>query len=115
MTLHAHIHRRTYTQAARTSLLAVASMALGVLGILSLLSLMQGFSLPHSGLMVVVGPYLALIFGYVAKDRIGRSGGTLRGRRLAIAAIVLGWIVVGAGLVAFVHLVVTLGGPLWGS
>lgn len=39
---------------------------------------------------------LALILGYVAKARIERSRGFLRGRVLAIVGIVLGWIEVAA-------------------
>jgi hypothetical protein len=132
MTLHAQVHPSTYTQATRTSRLAVASLVLGVLGIhavlgilsfvhgvlgiLSFLPSMQGFSFPLSGLTDVVGPILALVFGYTAKDRIGRSGGTLRGRGLAIAGIVLGWIVVGAfALVVIVFVIqeVTSGQPLF--
>jgi Domain of unknown function (DUF4190) len=134
MTLHAHVHPSTYTKATRTSRLAVASLALGVLGIHGVLGIlsfghgvpgsflpsMQGFSFPLSGLSDVVGPILALVFGYTAKDRIGRSGGTLRGRGLAIAGIVLGWIVVGAfWLVVIVTVILVahdggLGGS-WGS
>src|SRR5581483_6890252 len=42
-----------------------------------------------------IGSVLALVFGYVAKGQIDRSGGYQGGRGLAIAGIVLGWIGVG--------------------
>jgi Domain of unknown function (DUF4190) len=39
-----------------------------------------------------IGSILALVFGYIAKSQIDRSGGTQSGRGMAIAGIVLGWI-----------------------
>ena len=42
-----------------------------------------------------VGSILAVLFGYVGKGQIDRSGGTQSGRGLAIAGITLGWIGVG--------------------
>jgi hypothetical protein len=42
-----------------------------------------------------VGSILALVFGYVGKGQIDRSGGAQSGRGLAIAGIVLGWVGVG--------------------
>jgi hypothetical protein len=39
-----------------------------------------------------LGSLLALIFGYIAKSQIDRSGGTQGGRGMAIAGIVLGWV-----------------------
>ncbi len=38
------------------------------------------------------GWVVAMVLGHRAKTRIDRSGGRLRGRRLAIAAIALGWV-----------------------
>ena len=65
---------------AETNGLAIASLVLGIVWLMGL------------------GSILALIFGYVAKSQIDRSGGWQTGRGLAIAGIVLGW--VGVGLVA---------------
>lgn len=53
-----------------------------------------------------VGSILALVFGYMAKGQIDRSGGQETGRGLAIAGIVLGWIGVG-GLILI--LIVAIG------
>jgi Domain of unknown function (DUF4190) len=42
-----------------------------------------------------VGSILAVVFGYVGRGQIDRSGGTQSGRGLAIAGITLGWVGVG--------------------
>lgn len=51
----------------------------------------------------IVTAVLAVIFGNVALGRIDESSGTERGRGLAIAGIVLGWI--GIALLAIAALV----------
>ena len=61
----------------RTNGLAIASLVLGIIWI------------------YWIGSILALVFGYVAKNQIDRSGGRQEGRGLAIAGIVLGWVGVG--------------------
>jgi len=43
-----------------------------------------------------IGSILALIFGYVARGQIAASAGRQGGGGMAIAAIVLGWVGVGA-------------------
>jgi hypothetical protein len=53
------------------------------------------------------GWILALVFGYLAKSQIDASGGMQRGRGMAIAGIVLGW-VWGALAIAYLVLVVIL-------
>src|SRR5205807_2221163 len=63
--------------AASTNGLAVASLVLGIVTLCG------------------IGSILAVIFGYVGKGQIDRSGGTQSGRGLAIAGIVLGWIGIG--------------------
>lgn len=69
----------------RTNGFAVASLVLGVL------------------FCLVVTGILAVIFGNVALGRIEASNGTEKGRGLAIAGIVLGWI--GIALLAIAALV----------
>jgi hypothetical protein len=61
-------------RAARTSGLAIASMVLGIVWIFWL------------------GSILAVIFGHVALSQIKRSMGTLSGRGMAIAGLVLGYV-----------------------
>jgi Tfp pilus assembly protein PilF len=54
---------------------------------------------------------LALVFGYIARKQIDRSRGAQKGRGLATAGIVLGWVWVGVTIAAVVviGLVATLG------
>jgi uncharacterized membrane protein len=68
---------------------AVASLVLGIVG-----------------LLFAILAVLALVFGYLARGRIRRSGGKLHGSGMATAGIVLGWIET-AILVLYVVLVAT--------
>lgn len=51
-------------------------------------------------------PILALPFGYVARKEIDRSQGTIGGRGMAIAAIIIGWIEVVLAVLALIALFV---------
>ena len=73
-----------YAAEPRTNGMAVASLVLGILW------------------FWWIGSVLALIFGYVAKGEIDRSGGRQTGRGLAIAGIVLGWIGVAGGIITII-------------
>ena len=53
------------------------------------------------GILVGAGSVPALVLGYIARRQIDRSGGRQTGRRLAVAAIVLGWVGVGVLVVSF--------------
>jgi hypothetical protein len=75
---------------ARTNGLAVASLVMGILW------------------MYGIGAILALVFGYLAKGQISRSGGRETGRGLAIAGIVLGWIGVAGAILIIVMFAVVL-------
>ena len=77
-----------YTGAGRTSGLAIASMVLGILWIF------------------YIGSILAVIFGHIAISQTGKDP-TLRGRGMAIAGLVLGYI--GIGLLALSMLAVAGG------
>lgn len=68
----------------RRNVKAVWSLILGIIGIWPLF---------------LVASIPALVLGYAGKREIDRSGGMERGRGLAIAGIVLGWIAVGMLLV----------------
>jgi hypothetical protein len=65
----------------------------------------NGFSIAALVLGIIwlywIGSILALVFGYIAKGQIERSGGSETGLGMAIAGIVLGWIGV-ATLLGFV-------------
>jgi hypothetical protein len=56
---------------------AVAALVLGITGLV---------------IVPLIGSVLALVFGYMARSEIDRSGGTQGGRGLAVAGIVLGWV-----------------------
>lgn len=74
---------------APTNGMAITSMVLGILGCI--------------GLIWLISPILALVFGYIAKGQIDRSEGRQEGRGMAIAGIVLGWvgIVIGLAMIAW--------------
>jgi hypothetical protein len=71
----------------------------------------NGFSIASLVLGILwiywIGSILALVFGYVAKQQIDRSGGMQSGRGMAIAGIVLGWI--GVGVLALIIILVIIG------
>jgi hypothetical protein len=73
----------------QTNGLAVASLVLGIIW------------------LYWIGSILALVFGYVAKSSIDRSGGAEAGRGMAVAGIVLGWI--GVGILSLILIVAILG------
>jgi hypothetical protein len=67
----------TYGHPPRTNGMSVAALVLGILGVYPLW---------------VIGPILALTFGFVGKSQIDRSNGAQKGRGMAIAGIVLGFV-----------------------
>jgi len=73
-----------YAPQPRNNGLAIASLVLGIVG----------FALCG------VGSILAIIFGFISKSQIDKSGGTQKGRGMAMAGIILGF--------AFVALLVVL-------
>jgi hypothetical protein len=60
--------------------MAVASLIAGILGLT---------------LVPTIGSVIGLILGYMARNRINESGGTIGGAGLAKAGIILGWIGIG--------------------
>ena len=64
---------------ATTNGFAIAAMVLGIVGFV----------------VCGVGAVLALVFGYKARREIDESGGQQKGRGMAVAGIVLGWVWVG--------------------
>lgn len=61
----------------QTNGLAVTSMILGILGLVGLF---------------IIGPILALVFGYISKGQIDASNGWQGGRGFAITGIILGYV-----------------------
>jgi hypothetical protein len=79
---------------AKTSGMAIASLVLSLLGLV--------FILP------VVGPVLGVIFGHMALGEIKRSGGAIEGQGLAVAGLVIGYILLGITLIfgCFIALII---------
>ena len=71
----------------------------------------NGFAIASLVLGIVwiywIGSILALVFGYIAKGQIDRSGGRESGRGMAVAGIVLGWI--GVAVLALILVFVVIG------
>jgi Domain of unknown function (DUF4190) len=78
-----HVVHYQYTPAGRTSGLAIASMVLGILWI------------------YWIGSILAIIFGHIAINQARRDE-TLRGKGMAIAGLVLGYVGLGTLLLAII-------------
>lgn len=72
--------------AVETSGLAIVSMVLGLVSILA------------GGGMLLVPGILALVLGYMARNQIRESGGTIKGDELALVGMVTGGISVVLGL-----------------
>jgi Domain of unknown function (DUF4190) len=62
---------------------AIASLVLGIVGL---------------AVLPLIPSILALVFGYISKGQIDRSGGAQEGRGYAIAGIVLGWVGIAFGI-----------------
>lgn len=80
-----------------TSGLAIASMVLG------LVSLLAG------GGMLLIPGVLALVLGYMARNQIRESGGTLRGDEFAMVGMITGGISLAIGLVICLMFVLGFG------
>ena len=72
----------------RTNGMAVASLVLGILGLFT------------SFFLFGIGSILALIFGYIGRNKIRQTGEN--GSGMAIAGIVLGWIGVALAIIAII-------------
>jgi ABC-type phosphate transport system permease subunit len=61
------------------------------------------------GFFCFIPAVLALVFGYVARSQIARTGGVQPGRGMATAGIVLGWIWIALTVVWFIVAVAARG------
>jgi hypothetical protein len=75
--------RPTYAPALRTSGMAIASLVMGVVG---------------WTLLPLIGSILAIIFGYAARKEIRQRPNELSGEGIALAGLVLGWLMVGISI-----------------
>ncbi|MBM3659052.1 MAG: DUF4190 domain-containing protein [Actinobacteria bacterium] len=57
--------------------------------------------------LALIGPILALVFGYKARRQIDESNGMQTGRGMATAGIVLGWVWIGL-FVAYILLIIAV-------
>jgi hypothetical protein len=73
-----------HTTSVQTSGMAIASLVMGITG---------------WTLFPLVGSILALVFGYAARREIRRRPDELKGEGLAVAGLVLGWLMVGLSVV----------------
>ena len=76
-----------YTTSVQTSGMAIASLVMGIVG---------------WTLLPLVGSILAIVFGYAARRDIRRRPDELTGEGMAVAGLVLGWIMVGLSVVGLV-------------
>jgi len=70
-------------RAVQTSGMAVASLVMGILG---------------WTVLPLLGSILAIVFGYSARNEIRQRPGELEGEGMAVAGLVLGWLMVGASV-----------------
>jgi TonB family protein len=92
--------------ASRTSGKAIASFILGIFFVVlqaSILALVAGLITPRSSIKGIASgilgiffwlfpiAILAVVFGHLARSQINRSGGRLKGRRMAIAGLLFGY------------------------
>jgi len=66
------------------------------LAVVSIIAGILGFTL-----FPLMGSIIALVTGYMARNEIQESGGSLGGDGLATAGIILGWIGVGMSVIGF--------------
>ncbi len=79
----------------QTSTLAVVSLVFGILG---------------WTLLPFLGSLVAVVCGHMARGEIRRAQGGLEGDGMAVAGLVLGYIVIGLSLLAVLALILFFGG-----
>lgn len=79
----------------QTSALAITSLVTGILG---------------WTFLPLLGSLAAIITGHMARAEIRRSNGQLDGDGMAIAGLVLGWVVLAIGVLALVAVLLFFGG-----
>ena len=82
----------------QTSSLAVVSLVFGILG---------------WTLLPFLGSLVAVVCGHLARGEIRRAQGTLEGDGMAVAGLVLGYLVIGLTVLALAAIFLFFGGLLW--
>jgi len=59
------------------------------------------------GLLCGVGGILGIVFGFIARSQIRQSGGTQKGEGMALAGIIIGFVVVAIAVVVIIIAVVS--------
>lgn len=83
-----------------TSGLAIGSLIAGILGLT---------------LLPTIGSIIGLVLGYMARNQIRDSGGTMTGEGLATAGIILGWIGIALAVIGICLVILVWVGILGGS
>ncbi len=81
-----------------TSALAIVSLVSGILGFT---------------LLPLLGSIVAIVTGHLARGEIRRAQGGMEGDGLAVAGLVLGYVMLALGLIAIFLAMVFFGGLLW--
>ncbi len=89
------------TSAVPSSGMAVASIVFGILAMLAITLF---------GPLAILFAVPAIVFGYLAQGRIGRSGGALSGASLAKAGMILGYVGMGLGMLMALFFVLVFAG-----
>ena len=82
----------------QTSISAVLSLVFGILGWC---------------VLPVIGSVVAIVCGHLARSSIRESRGALEGDGMAVAGLVLGYVMVALALLALVAIFLFFGGLLW--
>jgi len=62
------------------------------------------------GFLTCISAIVAVILGHIARKQIRESGGTQQGEGMALAGLILGYIVIGLGVLYFILVVVVAAG-----
>ncbi|MBV2207936.1 MAG: DUF4190 domain-containing protein [Thermomonas sp.] len=79
----------------QTSTLAVVSLVFGILG---------------WNLLPFIGSVVAVITGHMARKEIRQSAGQLEGDGLAVAGLVMGYLIIGLGILGILATILFFGG-----
>jgi hypothetical protein len=76
--------------------MAIASLTLGIIG------LVGGFCTYD---VTAIASLLAIIFGHIALSQINKSGGMIGGKGMAIAGLIMGYLVIVGSIIAIIGII----------